>query len=470
MMVGVDEGWRTMSFIDRTFESLRRAWQGTPLSGTVRPDLPDGDLAKIREKIDACLDLRGGEVSARQRAGELGRIYLELNDAGRIRFLSLLARDYGCDEAKLLADVNKFSAAENAAARDAAERAMRRSLVPRRMQLLTQFNALPQGVKFLVDMRAEILGWVSENPELDLLQRDLKDLLASWFDIGFLELRSIDWGASAALLEKLMDYEAVHEIRSWTDLKNRLEPDRRCFAFFHPRMPNEPLIFVEVALVVGIAGNIHDLLDVEAPAQDPQSADTAIFYSISNCQSGLAGVSFGNFLIKRVVSELRHEFPNLKNFATLSPVPGFMKWLRGELDNKGAELFIDTEAVDIRQVSGIELAHDGLRALLAQADWWLRQEVRDTLQPILLRLITRYLLQAQRRGRALDPVANFHLSNGARLEQVNWLADRSANGLRQSAGMMVNYLYRLDHIDRNHEEYRSDGTVNAGSSVRRLMR
>ena len=211
--------------------------------------------------------------------------------------------------------------------RAAAERALRAALEPPRITLLRQFNALPEGVKFLVDRRAELIDLGQRDPVLHGLEEDLKRLLANWFDIGFLELKRITWESPAALLEKLMAYEAVHEIRGWTDLKNRLEADRRCFAFFHPRMPDEPLIFVEVALVSGMAGDIHALLDEAAPIGDPHSADTAIFYSISNCQRGLAGISFGDFLIKRVVDALATELPRLKVFATLSPVPGFRAWL-----------------------------------------------------------------------------------------------------------------------------------------------
>ena len=216
-------------------------------------------------------------------------------------------------------------------ARTAAERALRDALEPPRITLLRQFNALPEGVKFLVDLRAELIDLGRSEPLLAGLGEDLRRLLANWFDIGFLELQRITWESPAALLEKLMAYEAVHEIRGWTDLKNRLEADRRCFAYFHPRMPDEPLIFVEVALVSGMASDVNALLDEAAPVDDPQAADTAIFYSISNCQRGLAGISFGDFLIKRVVDALATELPRLKVFATLSPIPGFRAWLDAQL-------------------------------------------------------------------------------------------------------------------------------------------
>jgi malonyl-CoA decarboxylase len=304
------------------------------------------------------------------------------------------------------------------------------------------------------------------------LADDLRDVLANWFDIGFLELQRITWDAPASLLEKLMAYEAVHEIRGWTDLKNRLEADRRCFAFFHPRMPDEPLIFVEVALVSGIAGNIETLLDETAPMGNPQTADTAIFYSISNCQRGLVGISFGDFLIKRVVDALAAELPRLKTFATLSPLPAFRAWLAAEADR--GPLLLPNEAKAVEAVSaGMDLAgaDDALLRLLDRPEWVDDLRIAAALREPLLRLAARYLLHARTpSGRALDPVAHFHLSNGARVEQLDWLGDRSPKGLQQSAGLMVNYLYRLGDIEANHEAYRDEGRVAASSTVRGLAR
>src|SRR5205823_1486269 len=263
------------------------------------------------------------------------RTFLALNPAGRERFLKLLASEFDTDHEAIDRCCAELAAASGTPARTAAERALRAALTAPRVTLLRQFNALPEGVKFLVDRRAELIAINGDNPALRGLADDLRDLLANWFDIGFLQLQRITWDSPAALLEKLMAYEAVHEIRGWTDLKNRLEADRRCFAFFHPRMPDEPLIFVEVALVTGIAGNIHALLDEAAPIGDPQAADSAIFYSISNCQQGLVGISLGDFLIKRVVDALATELPRLKSFATLSPLPGFRAWLTAEAERKG---------------------------------------------------------------------------------------------------------------------------------------
>jgi len=457
------------SFFDRTLESLRRAMTGFGQPAAVAPDLAASDLDRVRRQVDDCLEARGGEVSARARAASLGHTYLSLTEEGRLRFLRLLAVEYGADRGGLSEAVDAWRAAEEREALRAAERRMRQALVAPRVRLLRQFTALPQGVKFLVDLRAELLRLADAEPELAPLEEDLKELLVSWFDIGFLDLQRISWQAPAALLEKLIAYEAVHEIRSWDDLKNRLEPDRRCYAFFHPRMPEEPLIFVEVALVRGMADNVQHLLDETAPPQDPADADAAIFYSISNAQAGLAGVSFGDFLIKRVADALSRDLPHLKTFATLSPVPGFRSWLaRGGRD--GGTLFLPQEARALADAAGDGLPpQEALARLLDRPDWPDDAVAAAALKPVLLRLCALYLLEHKRSGRAADRVAHFHLLNGARLERINWLADRSANGMRQAAGLMVNYLYKLTEIERNHEAYRTTGKVAAASAVRRLL-
>jgi len=350
---------------------------------------------------------------------------------------------------------------------------LREILQAPRIKLLTRFNALPEGVKFLVDLRADLLPLAREGAAFKALDDDLRALLVTWFDVDFLELRQITWNnAPAALLEKLVAYEAVHEIRSWQDLKNRLESDRRCFAFFHPRMPEEPLIFVEVALVNGLAGNVQELLDESAPTQDPATADTAIFYSISNAQKGLAGISFGNFLIKRVVDRLSAEFKNLKTFATLSPVPGFVSWLDDRLAEGDAGLLSQAERKALNTIGERGRGAKGvMKELVHSTDWPDDGEKSVALRGPLLRLCARYLIEEKRRnGAALDPVAHFHLSNGARLERFNWLGDWSEKGLNQSAGIMVNYLYKLGEIEDNHERYKSTGDVSASSSARALMK
>ena len=461
------------SVFDRTLTNLRSAWREIAesargvLAGAPRPENSAADADQLRQQMLSCLDGRGGEVTARARAADLGRTYLSLDADGRERFLQLLAGEFDVDRHEIDRCCNALINSSGMDQRAATERALRAALEPPRITLLRQFNALPEGVKFLVDRRAELIDLKQRDPALAGLEEDLRRLLANWFDIGFLELKRITWESPAALLEKLMAYEAVHEIRGWTDLKNRLDADRRCFAFFHPRMPDEPLIFVEVALVAGMTGDVHALLDESAPIGDPHSADTAIFYSISNCQLGLAGISFGDFLIKRVVDALATELPRLKVFATLSPVPGFRAWLERHSRAASGDLLLPAERSAIEALGG-EAPERDLAALLDRhADPRIAAALRDP----LIRLCARYLLQERRpSGRALDPVAHFHLSNGARVERLNWLGDTSPKGLQQSAGIMVNYLYRLSEIEANHEAYRGEGRVAASSSILNLLR
>lgn len=458
--------------VDRTLANLRNAWREIATStrgvwnAAQRSDHPDGDAAQLRQQMQSCLDGSGGEVTARARAAELGRTFLGLNPAGRQRFLRILADDFDVDREEIDRCCTALSQASEPG-RPAAEAALRAALAPPRIRLLRQFNALPEGVKFLVDRRAELMELADGDPAMRGLAADLRELLADWFDIGFLELKRISWDSPAALLEKLIAYEAVHEIRGWNDLKNRLEADRRCFAFFHPRMPDEPLIFVEVALVRGMADNVHTLLDETAPHGDPHAADTAIFYSISNCQRGLAGISFGDFLIKRVVDALAAEMPKLKIFATLSPIPGFRAWLSQAAGRP--DLLLPGETRALAALAGNGAEPPALETLLDRPDWPRDPAMVAALREPMLRLCAHYLLQEKGRGgRAADPVAHFHLTNGARVERLNWLGDISAKGLQQSAGIMVNYLYRLADIETNHEAYRGEGEVAAGSAVRHL--
>ncbi|MDF1790609.1 MAG: malonyl-CoA decarboxylase family protein [Thalassobaculaceae bacterium] len=468
------------SFLDRTLRNLRGAWEEVSVStrhywtGAPRPDLPTDDLEKIRGQMADCLSDKGGEVTARVRAADLGRSYLSLNQTGRHRFLGLLATEFGADHAAVDMAIGRLREAKDEESRRRAERALRAALVPRWRTLLRRFTALPEGVKFLVDLRAELIPFARETPELADLDGDLKDLLGAWFDIGLLELKRITWDAPASLLEKLIAYEAVHAIRSWEDLKNRLDSDRRCFAFIHPNMPDEPLIFVEVALVNGMSDNVQMLLDEEAPSSDPKNADAAIFYSISNAQRGLAGISFGNFLIKRVVDVLKHELPNLKTFATLSPIPGYRRWLNDRIETGEVPALTSSERKAL--VQAMELGNDAtdvdlIRGGLGVDGWWDDDVLSEALKGPLMRGAAHYLSNEKRRsGGAGDPVAHFHLSNGARMERLNWLGDRSANGFRQSCGMMINYLYRLAEIDDNHEAYTDDGRIAQSSQIRGLAK
>ncbi len=471
-------------FFDRTFNALRRGWWerlagsvwgDTAARAALRPELPDEDAERLRARMRDCLEGRGGEVSARARAAGLGRSYLSLNAEGQARFLKILATEFGPEKSAIDQAAVRLTAAKTAAERADAERALRRALETPRAKLLTQFNGLPEGIKFLVDIRADLLPLVKTDPDLAALEEELKGMLAAWFDVGFLELRRITWSSAAALLEKLIDYEAVHAIASWADLKNRLDSDRRCFGFFHPRMPDEPLIFVEVALTRGIAGDVQALLDQNAPVLDPTKADTAIFYSISNAQRGLDGISFGNFLIKRVVDQLASEFPNIKTFATLSPIPGFRKWLNKKFSQQNQMLYRPLSSAGYnaleRETVSVPKPPLDMAVILSSPDWWQDGPLAEAVKPILLRLAATYLAKEKRpNGKTLDRVAHFHLSNGAQMEQLNWLADRSANGMAQSAGMMINYLYRLDRIEANHEAYTGEGEVTVSPNIRGLLR
>lgn len=459
------------------WEHLRRAWSGILGAGDatsvprVDRDLPPADAERVKRLMEECLIARGGEVSARQRAAVLGELYLTLSETGRRHFLTTLADNFSVDREVVKTTARTLlETADDSSFQKVADR-MRAALISPRQQLLTQFNALPEGIKFLVDLRADILAFRTSQPQLAVLDSELKHLLATWFDVGFLSVQRISWQSPAALLEKLMVYEAVHAINSWSDLHNRLESDRRCYAFFHPGMADEPLIFIEVALVNGLATSVQELLDESAPETEAEEANTAIFYSISNTQKGLQGISFGPFLIKQVVTSLRQQLPNLKTFSTLSPIPGFRRWL--------LSYFEQTE-VTAEQDSALQALSDAAQILKVAADpetvfntqnWWENQDVAALLQEPLLSLCARYLHEAREKDQApIDPVARFHLGNGARIERINWLGDTSAKGMRESCGLMVNYLYQLKEIEKNIEAYAASKEIAAATRVRNLLR
>lgn len=463
----------------RAMNNLLRTWQdvkGTARSAisggkVLRPHLPEEDVPYLSRQIKECLEPKGGEITARSNTVELGKLYLQLNSQGRARFFKLLAEKYDFDH-EVLAQKAEALAKATPANRRKAELALREALIAPRTTLFRQFNTLPNGFKFLVDMRSAMLNAIKDEPSVSIAEEDLKHVLSEWFDIGLLDMEEITWQSPAELLEKLMLYEAVHPIRSWDDLKNRLDADRRVFGFFHNKMPLEPLIFVQVAFTKGLATSIQELLDESKPVQDINQTDTAIFYSISNAQSGLAGISFGNFLIKRVVGTLTRETKQIKQFATLSPVPGFSKWLGDELKkHEDAKLLTAVEVRDIQSLGEKgKSASEILAALLAGA-WHKEEKTVFVLKPILTRLAAHYLTREKRRGKqALDPVAHFHLSNGARLEQINWLGDTSAKGFKQSAGIMVNYHYILGDIDNNHEDYVTDGNIATSKAVQAILK
>jgi malonyl-CoA decarboxylase len=391
-----------------------------------------------------------GEASGALLARELHGVLGALDAGDRHGFQRYLATEFQPDTAVLRIAAERYLADSTAEA----AAALAQAADPPRQELLRRINIAPGGTGTLIAMRGEITAHLRHEPELKLLDADLKHLFTSWFNRGFLELRRIDWQSPAAVLEKLIAYEAVHAIKGWDDLRRRLAPDRRCFAFFHPALPSEPLIFVEVALVKGLATSMPPLLsqDVEEDTARAQAsgADTAIFYSISNCQDGLRGVSFGNFLIKQVVEDLQAEFPQLKRFSTLSPVPGFRRWLTQQLaeeSNPDAALLP-------------KLARDG---------WWHDPEQSEPLRAALMRLCATYLTRRPSPGNRIDPVARFHLGNGARLERINWLGNSELRPIQESFGIMVNYLYDHDSIENNHEAFVRDGTIVRSLDVDALM-
>jgi len=434
-----------------------------------KPRLPAAQRDRLLTELRACAKGTGGEVSARVRATQLGAAYLKLDDAGRHEFLRLIALEFGPDPA-LVAEAHRcYQAVVGTPGQGDAEMELRAALRSSRIRILTQFNALPQGVKFLVDLRADLLRFLGGDPELAVLDRELQARLTAWFDVGFLELHRITWNSPAFLLEKLIQYEAVHEIRSWNDLRNRLEADRRCYAFFHPRMPTEPLIFVEVALTRKLADNIQALLDETAPVLDAHKADTAIFYSISNTQKGLRGISFGNFLLKRVIDDLKRDLPRLNTFATLSPVPELQGWAEA-MSRAIQDSVTPKELEKIGAAAGKPMDANAFGALIATGDWTSNRKVAAALRDPLLRLAARYLLEAKQEGRPADPVARFHLGNGARMERLNWMANLSPKGLSQSFGLMVNYLYEPEAIEENVERYSAQGDIAASYSVRRFLK
>lgn len=410
----------------------------------VRPSAAD-----VLSLCEALLSGRG-EASGTAIARALLDRYRNLDDEGRATFFEALAHSYGPDDVRLKQAIDAWTTAPS----DGSAGDLHFASEPQRQELFRRLNRAPGGTSELVAMRADLLDLKKTRKDLTAVDRDLVHLLASWFNRGFLVLRRIDWSTPAIILEKVIRYEAVHEIRGWNDLRRRIDPvDRRCYAFFHPAMIDEPLIFVEVALTEAIPGAIAPLLAEDRQPAAIERARTAVFYSISNCQRGLAGISFGNFLIKQVVEELRRELPKLENFVTLSPAPGFMTWLKTTPD--------------------LPISDDD-RALLArldEPDWTDDAALALQLRGVLEMLAAQYFLRAKTaRGLPVDAVARFHLGNGARLERIDWLGDLSPKGLRESAGVMVNYLYRLDDIEKNHEAFANQGEIVASSAVKKLLK
>jgi malonyl-CoA decarboxylase len=397
-----------------------------------------------------CLDLisERGEASGTAIAREITDRYRELNSAQRLRFFEgLLERPWLADPEAILHLAQQYHATPRASelARlfSAAE--------PRRQELFRRINVSPRGTETIVNMRRDLLAMTVEDARLEAINADLVHLLASWFNRGFLELRRIDWRTPALILEKLIAAETVHEIHGWTDLRRRLASDRRCFAFFHPALPDEPLIFVEVALTQGIATAIQPLIDVTVEPREGLKPDTAVFYSINNCLVGLRSISFGAFLIKQVVQELESEDLRLKNFVTLSPIPGFREWLSLQKPP-----LAPWEALP--RLNG----HASPEKIPAM-------DAADPHREALRSACAMYLTSRRSDGRAIDPVAAFHLNNGASVERINWMGDASEKGWKQSFGLMANYSYRPQRIERNHEQYVKQGRVAVSDDVRKLL-
>lgn len=422
-------------------------------------------LRRTLDELKAIIDPQISEVEGGRRAQVLIDRYMRATVERRRDMWLLMSEMFTADPEKVKKAQAKFAAAVGTPDEAAAEVQYRRSTVSPRRRLLQRFSVLPEGIRFLVDVRAEMQPYLRKDKRLQALDVEMEYMFSTWFDVGFLELRRISWDSPASLVEKLIKYEAVHDIRSWDDVKNRLDSDRRCYGFFHPRLPDEPLIFVEVALIEHMAESITPLLDEQAAAADLDKATWAIFYSISNTQNGLRGVSFGDSLIKRVVETLSAEFPRLRHFSTLSPIPGLRKWL-GQNAQRLLELTPEKEQAELGRAAGFEpptAAH-----LLQALDHVETLDARSPLRRWLLQCAALYLGRELSDGKPVDPVARFHLGNGARVERLNWMGDPSAKGLRQSYGLMVNYLYDLKRLDRNRAQL-VDGKIAVAGAIEELL-
>jgi malonyl-CoA decarboxylase len=412
------------------------------LKATLRHDEEAMSPRMLRQSLkdlQAIVDPMVSEVEGGRRAQAMMDWYASATPPHRRDLWLLMSERFVADPLHVKKAQAQFAAAVGTPDEAAAEVQYRRATVSPRRRLLQRFSANPEGVRFLVDIRAELQPHLKADKRLLALDVEMEYMFSTWFDVGFLDLRRITWDSPASLVEKLIKYEAVHDIRSWADVKNRLDSDRRCYGFFHPRLPDEPLIFVEVALINEMAASITPLLDESAAPADLARATTAIFYSISNTQTGLKGVSFGDSLIKRVVETLKQEFPQLKVFATLSPIPGLRGWLS---KNAPPEMLKAWEKAD-----GLPEDATERRALLGWAARYLGMELQE--------------------GKPVDPVARFHLGNGARVERLNWAADPSAKGLKQSYGLMVNYLYDLKRLDK-HRASLAQGKIPIAAAIKDL--
>jgi malonyl-CoA decarboxylase len=433
--------------------SHRRPSLGQMLRSVVNRRGSRSPTRDARHVVGLCRSLLSerGEVSGARLAGEVLQAYESLDGAARDELFDLLVTEFSPDAA----DLGRAADAYRADPSPINLVRLQAAVESPRQELFRRFNMAPGGTAVLVGMRRQLLRTLGAHPERVAVDADLSHQFRSWFNRGFLSLQRIEWRTSALVLERLIEYEAVHQIQGWRDLRRRLEVDRRCYAFFHPALPDEPLIFIEAALARGMPAKVQPLLDPEAPILDPAAADCAVFYSITNCQEGLRGISLGNFLIKQVAEELAREFPRLKTFATLSPVPGFGEWLAGG----DHPLNLDDQPSTIRTI--IEKLRLGRPR---------ESQIGPSIQAELTRWCAHYLLHAKRGKAPLDPVSRFHLANGARLERLNWMGDTSPAGLTRSLGFTVNYVYRLADVERNHEVYAKAYGVTASREFQRLAR
>jgi malonyl-CoA decarboxylase len=419
----------------------------------------DSPAETTRNLADLCEELLSnrGEASGVALARDILARYGDLTIGPRIAFFEALSTCFGVDPARIEAAMAKWQATPESKTPDAAAAELHAATEPRRLELLRRLNLAPQATSALVEMRGQLLDALPRRSDLGMVDADFASLFSTWFNRGFLVLRRIDWSTPAVILEKIIRYEAVHQIRDWMDLRARIDsPDRRCYAFFHPALIDEPLIFVEVALTKEIPGAIAPILELKREPLDPERATTAVFYSISNCQRGLAGVSFGSFLIKQVAAEISREIPRLTTFVTLSPVPNFASWLT----RQRAEPSPMVPEADRNALAGLD-----------KPDWWADQALIDGMRDPMMRAAATYFMTARNKGGApLDSVARFHLGNGARLERLNWPGDLSERGRKQAFGLMVNYLYDLGDIEKNHEAYAQSRTIIAANAIKKLAR
>ncbi|OWS71082.1 decarboxylase [Polynucleobacter campilacus] len=407
-----------------------------------------------------------GESNAVSMADDVINNYYKLTKDQHAKFFTFLFQKLNPDPVAVMSAAQNFSAEGNA--RNYIK--LQRVVEPPRQELFRRLNRATNGTAALVGMRRDLLLVLDKQPELTAVDFDLRHLLSSWFNPGFLKMHRVDWKSPAEILEKLIQHEAVHAIDGWDDLRRRLQPDRRCFAFFHPQLPNEPLIFVEVALLSEIPAVITPLVDKKAETvHQTSNYKVAAFYSISNCEPGLRGVSMGNFLIKRVAEQLHEEFPSLKTFVTLSPIPGFIDWVASGADIGGDNFSVQLKPA-IRSAREQSLETLGL----AKRSWterlsagWHPDDASEKEKSALLCLASIYLGLGSA-GRNGNPVAKFHLGNGAKLHQINWAADLSRKGLRESGALMVNYLYDLSSVEENHERF-THGEIDYSRAVGRLM-